>query len=149
MRNLTWYTARMAKVLPTPQQVRDLSLSGEFNAIGDPVIVDIRDGDVVPLYSAADVPDHTQWTRAVALHTAHILHIQIKLENANGDWGALAATTSRALQGVGSRGKAVGALNPGDIADDYLQIPTPYSMRLKRILKTFPVSVHTTTGPEI
>lgn len=135
----------MAKVLPTPQQVRDLSVSGEFALVTDAAIIDIRDGDVAPLYLAPDVPQHTQWTRAVALHTAHILHVQAKLEGAGGDWGVLAATASRALQGVGSRARAVGALNPAD-AIDYMKVPSIYLMRLTRILVTFPPSIHTTGG---
>ena len=129
--------------LPSAQYVRDLSVSGEFAAVSDATIEDIRDGDVAPLYSATDVTAHTQWTRAVGLHTAHILHVQAKLEAAGGDFGALAATTSRALQGVGSRAKAVGALNPADVTD-LMKIPSVYLARLSRILITFPASVYTT-----
>ena len=135
----------MAKVLPTAQQVRDTSLSGEFNAIADGPIIDIRDQEVAPVYSAPDVTEHTQWTRAVALHTAHILHVMLKIDEAGGNWGALAAVSSRALQGVGSRGYAVGALNPADLVD-LMKIPSQYNTRLQRILQTFPTSVHTTSG---
>ena len=51
----------------------------------------------------------------------------------------------RALQGVGSRGWAVGALNPADVID-LMKIPSLYLARLNKILETFPVSVHTTAG---
>ena len=135
----------MAKVLPTPQQVRDTSISGEFAAVTDPVIIGIRDDEVAPLYSASDVVLHSQWTTVVALHTAHILHVLLAVENAGGNWGVLGAVASYALQGVGTRGYAVGALNPAD-AVDLMKIPSVYNMRLQRILKTFPPSVHTTGG---
>jgi hypothetical protein len=135
----------MAKVLPTPQEVRDLSISGEFALVTDATIIDIRDAEAAPVYAAEDVTAHTQWTRVVALHTAHILHVLLKIENAGGNWGVLAGVSSRALQGVGSRGYAVGALNPADLAD-LMKIPSPYLARLNRILETFPPSVHTTGG---
>ena len=135
----------MAKVLPTPDQVRATSISGEFATVPDATIEQIRDEEVAPLYCASDVVQHTQWTIVVALHTAHILHVLLKVEAAGGDWGALGATATRALQGVGSRGKAVGALNPADF-NDLLKIPSAYAARLLRILETFPPSVHTTNG---
>lgn len=135
----------MAKVLPTPEQVRATSISGEFNAVPDATIEQIRDQEVADLYSAQDVTQHTQWTIVVALHTAHILHVLLKVEAAGGDWGALAAVNTRTLQGVGTRGRAVGALNPADL-NDLMKIPSTYNTRLQRILETFPPSVWTTGG---
>ena len=131
--------------LPSPDYVRNLSISGEFAAVTDSTIIDLRDEEVAPLYSAQDVQTHTQWTRVVGLHVAHILHVLLKLEAANGDWGALAATSNRALQGVGSRGKAVGSLNPEDV-NDLLKIPSAYNARLQPLLDTFPPSLFTTFG---
>ena len=131
----------MAKVLPTAAEIRALSLSGEFAAVADAAIEDVRDGDVVPVYSAADVTEHTQWTRVVALHTAHFLHIQLMIENAGGNIAVLGGTTSRGLQGVGSRGYGWGGLAAAD-AKDWMNIPSAYLGRLLRILQTFPSSVH-------
>ena len=131
--------------LPTPAQIRALSLSGEFNAILDAPIIDVRDGDVAPLYSALDVQEHTQWTRVVALHTAHNLHIQLLLEANGGNIAALGGVTARSLDGVGSRSYAFGALNAQD-AVDWQKIPSAYLGRLLRILQTFPASIHTTAA---
>ncbi len=135
----------MAKVIPTVAQIRATSFSGEFDAVPDASIEMVRDNEVVDLYCASDLTAHTQWAAAVALHTAHILHVMLKLDEAGGDWGALGAVTSRTLQGVGTRARAAGALNPGD-AIDIMRIPSRYLARLTRILATFPPSVHTTGG---
>lgn len=135
----------MAKILPTPAEIRALSLSGEFAAIADEVIEDFRDAEIVPIYSASDVTAHTQWTRAVGLHTAHNLHITLKLEANGGNIAALGGVTSRTLQGVGSRSYGWSGLQASD-ALDWLNIPSPYLGRLLVILKTFPPSVTTTGG---
>ena len=135
----------MAKILPTPQEVRDLSISGEFNAVADGPIIALRDNVIAPLYSASDVTEHTQWTSVVAYHVAHYLHIKLVLENNGGDIGALAGTSAKALQGVGSRGKAIGALNPADMVD-WLKIPSAYLGPLLSMRETLPPSVHTTGG---
>jgi len=127
--------------LPTAAQIRALSLSDEFAAISDAVIDDIRDAEIAPLYSA--VMDHTQWGRAVGLHTAHNLHIQLKIENAGGNIAVLGGVTTRTLQGVGSRSFGWGGLSAAD-AVDWLNIPSPYLGRLLRILATFPPGAHTT-----
>ena len=135
----------MAKILPTAAQIRALSLSGEFAAIPDATIEDVRDAEVAPVYSAGDVTTHTQWTRAVALHTAHFLHIMKKLEDNGGNIAVLGGVTSRSLQGVGSRSYGWGGLAAAD-AVDWLKIPSPYLGRLVRILQTFPASAHSTGG---
>ena len=135
----------MALTLPTAAQIKALSLSGEFAAVADAAIEDIRDSDVVPVYSAADVTEHTQWTRAVALHTAHFLHIQLKIENAGGNIAVLGGTSSRTLQGVGARTFGWGGLAAAD-AVDWMKVPSPYLGRLVRILQTFPSSVHASGG---
>lgn len=135
----------MAKTLPTAAEIRALSLSGEFDAIADAAIEDVRDSEIVPLYAASDVTAHTQWTRIVGLHTAHNLHIQKKLEDAGGNIAVLGGVTSRALQGVGSRSYGFGGLAAAD-AVDWLKIPSPYLGRLVRILQTLPASAHSTGG---
>jgi hypothetical protein len=131
--------------LPTPAEIRALSLSGEFAAVSDASIIDVRDKDVAPLYSATDVQTHTQWTRVVALHTAHNLHIQLLLEANGGNIAVLGGVTSRSLDGVGSRHYATGQLAVQD-AVDWLKIPSAYLGRLLRILQTFPTSCHTTAA---
>ncbi len=131
--------------LPTPAQVRALSLSGEFAAVSDAAINDIVSSEIAPLYSAGDVTQHTQWTRAVALHTAHNLHITLKLEANGGNIAVLGGVTSRSLQGVGSRGYAWSGLDASD-AIDWMGIPSPYLGRLKMILKTFPPSIRASGG---
>ena len=135
----------MAKILPTAAEIRALSLSGEFAAIADATIEDMRDVEVVPLYAAQDVTQHTQWTRIVGLTVAHFLHIQKKLEDNGGNIAVLGGVTSRSLQGVGSRSYGWGGLNAAD-AVDWFKIPSPYLGRLGRILQTMPASVHTTGG---
>lgn len=138
----------MAGILPTPAQVRALSLSGEFATIPDATIEDTITAEAAPVYSAPDLKQHTQWTRAVALLTAHILHIQKKLEDAGGNIAVLGGVKDRRLDGVGSRSYAWGGMAATD-AVDWLNIPSPYLGRLLIITKTFPPSVHATANSTI
>lgn len=62
--------------IPTPQYVRDLSLTGEFDDLTDAQIDNVSGDEVSYQYEA--MADKSYHTRAVGLHTAHILWGRLK-----------------------------------------------------------------------
>jgi len=113
---------------PSPQYVRDLSITGEFATISDGAISNVID-EVVLLYQSMTAED--LYERVVGLHTAHIL--KSALTAAGGQGGGKGALT-RAKVGPLEKQYAdlVKPVQPSDGLDD----STEYGRRCKRLLRS-------------
>lgn len=115
----------------TAQEVRDTSVTGEFDAISDAVI-DKQIAQTCPLYKTAIARNFNAWRIAVALHVAHKIHVRLKTEGADGEPGPV---QSESFQQVGSRSYAVGGKDPS--GKDWWA-SSPYGRDWKRIFDSFP-----------
>ena len=138
--------------MPTVADIHVIGTIGgvdEFAAIADAEIQALI-AEVSPQYGGrvAGPPAHAQQQTAIALHVAHLLHLSITAAGAGGgQLGDLLPTTSRQLEGVGSRGKGGNFGNFGGVGgSDPMEIPSRYLWRLTQIRKTMMPSVDTTGG---
>lgn len=90
------------------QSVRDVSVTGEFDAITDAKIALIVDA-VCPLYKSIRQADKADWRMLVRLHAAAYLHDALQNEGGEGGGGPV---SSESFAQVGSRSYAVAALAP-------------------------------------
>lgn len=112
--------------MATPQYVRDLSLTGQFDAIGDGPIQNVIDR-VVLLYKSV-VPEDL-YVPVVGLHTAHLL-VGLLAQQANGvAQGPLASAKVDKLE---KRWAAPAVVVPGPGLDD----TTSYGRECKRLLRS-------------
>jgi hypothetical protein len=138
--------------MPTVADIHTVGTIGgvdEFAAVSDAEIQELID-EVTPLYSGRVLgpPKHAQRDKAIILHVAHLLHLSLTAAGAGGgQLGDLCPTTSRQLEGVGSRGKGAnfGAFG-GEGGVDPMLIPSRYLWRLTSIKRTMMPSVDTTGG---
>lgn len=117
--------------LPTPQFVRDLSLSGQFAALSDTQIGRAIDEAALHYGSIAGEAEYEQ---IVGLHAAHILASQAAAEQ-GGNQGPLSSVSL----GPASKSFAVKAIDLGGGAD----LSTPYGRRLVGLLATLLPAVRT------
>lgn len=113
---------------PSPQYVRDLSITGEFATISDGAISNVIE-EVVLLYQSLTAED--LYERVIGLHTAHIL--KSALTAAGGQNGGKGALT-RAK--VGPLEKQFADLVKPVQLSDGLDDSTEYGRRCKRLLKS-------------
>lgn len=113
---------------PTPQYVRDLSVTNEFAALSDGVIQNVIDR-VVLLYKQLTPED--LYTPVVGLHTAHLLKVQLMLAGGgNNNVGQLLrAKLGPAEKQFGQDQKQV---QPGAGLDD----TTAYGRECERLLRS-------------
>ena len=99
--------------------------------------------DVVTLwYGAGYLEALTGTPNAIKYTVAHLLWIQLKGET--GGLAALVGSSSRKLDGVGSRSFPLGAWGPGDF-DHWSTTWSPWKAKLSGILAGLPPGM-TTTG---
>lgn len=116
----------------------------EFAGITDPEIQLLID-EVSVLYGSGRIAEHPLKDTAIALHVAHLLHLSITAAGeGGGQLGNLFPTTSRSLEGVGSRGKGGAFGQWGGDGTDPLKIPSRYLWRLKSVRRSMRPSVMTT-----
>ncbi len=124
--------------IPTPQYVRDLSLTGEFNTITDDQINYVITDEVLYMYESAVFAAADMHTRVVGLHTAHILKVALMLEGGgNQQVGQLVSAKVGPLEK--KWGLAQQAVAPGDGLDE----TTQYGRRCVRLLRSYLPSVMT------
>ena len=132
------YAANVAT--PTPQYVRDLSLTGEFNALTDDQINYVIEDEVVYMYQSPDMVAEDLHTRVVGLHTAHILKTGLSMggNGNNGQQGPLIQAK------VGQLEKRWGLAQAPQQPGDGLDTTTEYGRRCLRLLKSRFPSLRTT-----
>lgn len=133
-----WYAANVAT--PTPQYVRDLSLTGEFNTLTDDQINYVIEDEVVYMYQSPDMVAEDLHTRVVGLHTAHILKTGLSMggNGNNGQQGPLIQAK------VGQLEKRWGLAQAPQQPGDGLDTTTEYGRRCLRLLKSRFPSLRTT-----
>jgi hypothetical protein len=138
--------------MPTVADVHTVGTIGgvdEFAAVSDAEIQELID-EVTPQYSGRVLgpPKHVQRDKAIVLHVAHLLHLSLAAAGAGGgQLGDLLPTTTRQLEGVGSRGKGGNFGNIGGQGGaDPMEIPSRYLWRLTMIRRSMMPSVDTTGG---
>ena len=113
---------------PSPQYVRDLSITGEFATISDGAISNVID-EVVLLYQSMTGED--LYERVVGLHTAHIL--KSALTAAGGQGGGKGAMTSARVGPLEKKfADLVKPVQLGEGLDD----STEYGRLCKRLLRS-------------
>lgn len=116
-------------MLPTPAQLRVISLSTEFDSTSDAIVSEAI-SEVGLKYTG--LVSEPEYARIVALHACHIL----KLMGA-GSGGGLGGPVSSASAGAVSVGYAVAAVQPSAGLD----MRTPYGERCLSLLDSLPASL--------
>lgn len=117
--------------LPTVQQVKDTSLTGQFNSLSDGVIQAAIDEAALHYGTIAG---EVEYPTIVALHAAHILAVQQAVES-----GGNQGPVSSYRLGPAAKSFAVKAVDPGSGVDN----TTPYGRRLLGLLATLLPAVRT------
>lgn len=114
---------------PTPQYVRELSLTGEFDALTDDQIDNVIHDEVTYMYLQV-VPEDL-YTRVVGLHTAHIL--ATTLAGGGGGGGQQGPLIQAKVDKLEKRwGMVQKPIQPGAGLDE----STPYGRRCIRLLRS-------------
>lgn len=122
---------------PTPQYVRDLSLTGEFDLVTDSQINNVILDEVIYHYESMTTED--LYTRVVGLHTAHILKLALVAEGGGGGGqGDLIAVK------VGPLEKRFGQSQQAVVVGEGLDMTTSYGRRCLALLTARLPSVRTT-----
>lgn len=112
------------------QEVRDTSVTGEFDALAADKI-EKRIEMICLLYAAIRKKNIDGWRQLVALHVAHDLHVALKSEGQDGG----GAVQSESFAQVGSRTFAVA--DPD--SDDWWK-GSPYGRTWRRFWDSLPVA---------
>lgn len=127
----------------TPADVRLVSLAGVFATITDEQI-QLRIDLVTPMYGAPIMLAYSQRDDVITWYTAHLLWLQIQAETPGGGGGGAPLSSVR-LEGAATMAWAVGALQPGDLADS-LKSWSPFLATLAKLIADLPVGL-TLTSP--
>lgn len=121
----------MCVPVPSPQYVRDLSLTGEFNALTDGQINNVITDEVVYHYKAMTTED--MYARVVGLHTAHLLWQRLQsVVSGGGGGGPVVLLRAK----VGPLEKQYGqAVKPFDLSNGDFAM-SPYGRALEALLDT-------------
>lgn len=131
--------------MPTPTDVRNVSLTGVFASLTDEQIQRFLDC-VTPWFSSEVVIGHSQRDEVITYMTAHAIWVQLKAEQASAGTGVIAVggLSSVRLDGVGSKSYAVAALQPANFSD-LLKTWSPFVGKLGWLIDTLPPGL-TTVG---
>lgn len=119
----------------TAQEVRDTSVTGEFDSVSDAVI-DRLVASTCKLYASVRAKNIDGWRDLVALHVAHDLHAALVSEGQGGG-----AVQSESFAQVGSRTYSVA--DPD--SDDWWK-GSPYGRRWRRFWDALPPAASAIPG---
>lgn len=111
----------------TVQEVRDTSITGEFDALADAKI-EKRIASICKLYASIRAKNIDGWRDLVAYHVAHDIHVALISEGQGGG-----VVQSESFSQVGSRSYAV--LDPD--SDDWWK-GSPYGLTWRRFWDALP-----------
>lgn len=114
---------------PSPQYVRDLSITGEFAAISDGVISNVIVEVALQYLSMTGEDMHE---RVLGLHTAHILKAALMAAGGGGGGGQVALTKAKVGPLEKQYGLLVKPVQPGSGLDD----STEYGRRCRALLRS-------------
>ena len=135
--------------LPTPAQVKDLPFGAAtlaaFAAVPDAKVQALIN-NCASWFGAPEVLRHTLRDEAVLYGAGHLLYLALAAEGlVPGGGGGAGVVLSQHLDGVGSVTYAVAALSPAQAAD-WLTVQSPFLLKLRAILDTFPPGISTASG---
>ena len=139
----------MTCTLPTPAQVKNLPFSAALVAVFAPIddakIQELID-NVASWFGSPEVKRHTLRCEIVKYGAAHLLWLSLKEEGAlPGQQPGVGIVSGQRLEGVGSINFAVAAINPNNV-NDWLQLRSPFSIKLNEMIKTLPPGICTASG---